>query len=175
MIGKKVQLRSPEPEDVDIIYQLENNPDLWHLGDSYYPFSKFDIEHYVISTPKDIFKLNQLRLMIEKLSDRKVVGTIDLFNFQPVNRRAAIGLVVEAGERGNGYATDALQIVISYCFIQLNLHQVYAGIPENNKPSIRLFEACGFEHTGTQNDWVLTNGKWLDLFFYQLINPNATN
>jgi diamine N-acetyltransferase len=174
MIGKKVRLRSPEPEDVDFIYHLENNPEIWHLGDNYFPFSKFDIENYVISTPKDIYKLNQLRLIIEKLSDEKTIGTIDLFNFQPVSRRVAIGIIIEAGERGKGYAADALQIVTGYCFAKLNLHQVYAGILENNRPSIRLFENCGFRHSGTQSDWVLTDGQWLDLLFYQLFNPNAT-
>jgi diamine N-acetyltransferase len=174
MIGKKVKLLSPEPEDIDFIYHLENNPEIWHLGDNYFPFSKFDIENYVISTPKDIYKLNQLRLIIKKLSDDTAIGTIDLFNFQPVSRRVAAGIIIAAGERGRGYAADALQVVIDYCFAKLNLHQIYAGILENNLPSIKLFESCGFRHTGTQCDWVLSDGEWFDLLFYQLFNPHTT-
>ncbi len=171
MIGKKVRLRSPEPLDVDYIYHLENNPEIWHLGDNYYPFSKFDIENYIMTIPKDIYKLNQLRLMIEKISDGKALGTIDLFNFQPISRRVTVGIIINERQRRKGFATEALDLIINYCFDQLNLHQINAGILENNLPSIRLFESKGFILTGQQKDWVRASGKWLDLFFYQCFNP----
>jgi len=171
MKGKKVWLRSPEPEDIDYIYHLENNPEIWHLGDNYFPLSKFDVENYVLSIPKDIYKHNQLRLMIEKQSERKTIGTVDLFNLQPYSRRVAIGIIIEETERGKGFASDALDVVINYCFEKLGLHQIYAGILDDNVASNRLFESKGFVFSGKHKDWVFYNGRWMDLLFCQLINP----
>jgi diamine N-acetyltransferase len=172
MKGNKVWLRSPEPEDIDYIYNLENNPEIWHLGDTCFPFSKFDIQNYILTCPKDIYKQNQLRLMIVKLSDNKTIGTVDLFDLQPYNRRVALGIIIEETERRKGFASDTLDITVSYCLDQLSLHQVYAGILESNISSTKLFERKGFVLSGRQKDWVLINNRWEDLLFYQLINPH---
>ena len=99
-------------------------------------------------------------------------GFIDLFDFNPQHQRAGIGILILNKLQNKGYATEALKVCIKYAFSQLNLHQIYANIPVDNKKSIQLFEKLNFKKIGTQKDWLQTNNSFKDVHFYQIINSN---
>ena len=69
--SKNIELRALEPSDVDLLYQWENNEELWHLSNTVAPFSRFVLEQYVMDSHQDIFTTKQLRLMIDKKEDGK--------------------------------------------------------------------------------------------------------
>lgn len=165
--GIKTKLRAIEPEDVDIIYQWENDLKIWHLSNTVTPFSRFAIEQYIFNS-SDIYSSKQLRLIIEV--DNETAGCIDLFDFDPTNRRAGIGIFINENFRKKGYAKDALNTLVDYCFKILNLHQLYCSILSDNTESLNLFKSKGFEITGTRKQWIFHNNKWLDELFIQLIN-----
>ena len=167
-----IVLRSPEPADVDFLYTLENDQRLWHLSNTNTPFSRFDLEQYVLHAEKDVFKNRQARFMIDKLTGntRQTVGAIDLFAVEAKHRRAGIGITVIEQERGKGQASTALDILIDYAFTLLNLHQLYCNIEADNQNSLRLFASKGFLKAGKKQAWILRNGKWVDEYFLQLIN-----
>ena len=169
--GEKVQLRALEPEDVDILYRWENNREAWHLSRTLTPFSRFDIEQYVLNAEKDIFADKQVRMMIDKKNGGETVGAVDLFEYDPLHRRAGIGIMILESQRGQGLAGEAIRLVKDYCFQTLMLHQVFANILAGNEKSIRLFEKAGFSLSGKKRDWVRHGNTWKDELFYQLINP----
>lgn len=173
--GKNIELRALEPDDIDLLYKWENDEELWYLSNTITPFSRFDIEQYVLSAGNDIFSSKQLRLMIAKIAgeERATIGTIDLFDFDPVNKRAGIGIMIEKNERNRGYASEALGLLIDYCFKILNLHQVYCNIASDNAASLELFSKFNFRETGKKKDWILTNGNWIDEHILQLINEGS--
>lgn len=167
--GKSVFLRALEPEDLEFLFSVENNEDFWEISATSTPFSRFILKQYLENSHKDIYEVKQLRLVICK-TDKRAVGFIDLFDFEPKNQRAAIGIIIASEqERGKGFAAEALEILKKYCFSQLGLHQVYANIGAENKASQRLFENAGFENTGRKKDWNFANGDFQDELFYQLI------
>ncbi|MBN2173773.1 MAG: GNAT family N-acetyltransferase [Bacteroidales bacterium] len=170
--GKNVVLRALEPTDVDLLYQWENDQKLWHLSNTLAPFSRFILEQYVLNSEQDIFTAKQLRLMIDKISDQKStpIGTIDLFEFDPHNRRAGIGIFIVRNHREHGFASEALQLVIDYCFQTLQLHQVYCNISEDNEISLKLFQKQRFKIIGKKKDWLLLKNRWMDEYILQLIN-----
>jgi diamine N-acetyltransferase len=167
--GTRIILRSLEPQDIDRLYQWENDQAIWHLSHTVAPFSRFDIEQYVLNTGKDIFADRQLRLMIDKKSDSTTIGVIDIFDFDPLHQRAGLGILIAEPDRENGYASEALQLVIEYCFSKLMLHQLFANITPDNLKSIRLFEKNGFELVGRKKDWLRIDNKWKDELLYQLL------
>ncbi|MFH1118514.1 MAG: GNAT family N-acetyltransferase [Bacteroidota bacterium] len=170
MKGKTVSLRVPEPSDIDVIYGWENDPAVWHVSNTTTPYSRYDIEQFVLNTHHDIFAARQLRLMItDNRQPGEPVGAIDLFDFDPIQRRAGIGILVASHERGKGYATEALDLLCNYCFNTLNLHQLYCHISTDNKASIHIFTKAGFEITGTCKDWTWSGKQWNDACFMQLI------
>jgi len=167
LIGETTLLRAIEPEDIEVIYQWENNLKIWHLSNIITPFSRFAIEQYIFNS-EDIFTSKQLRLIIE--ANNEVVGCIDLFDFDPKNKRAGIGIFINEIFRNNGYAKDALNTLINYCFELLDLHQLYCTILSDNTDSIKLFTSRGFEITGSRKEWIFHNKYWKDELFLQLIN-----
>ncbi len=167
-----IQLRIPEPDDVGFILNMENNSSLWHVSNTHNPFSRFDIEQYVMLSDKDVYSAKQLRFMIDTIDNAKVetIGIVDIFDFDAHNKRTGIGISIIEEEQNKGYASISLDILIDYLFNHLYIHQVYCNIEEDNLNSIALFEKKGFVKAGVKIDWNYRNNIWVNEFFYQLIN-----
>lgn len=172
--GKNLQLRALEPKDLDLLYKWENNPEVWPVSGTLTPFSRFVIEQYLTISHQDIYTSKELRLMID-LGNRdeskiKSIGCIDLFDFDAKNKRAGIGILIgDDSERRKGYAAEAVEIVIDYCFSTLDLHQVYCSVIADNQDSLALFRKLNFETTGTRKDWNYNKGQFVDEYLLQYI------
>jgi diamine N-acetyltransferase len=166
-------LRAPEPQDVDFLYEFENNQELWHLSNTLTPFSRFDLEQFIMLSDKDIFATKQARFIIEKddASQKIPIGAVDLFDFEPQHKRAGVGIMLIEGERNKGIAGKTLDLVIDYAFEVLGLHQLYCNVETDNEASIHLFKKKGFDVIGIKRDWNLRKGIWKDEYLMQLINP----
>jgi len=165
-----VTLRAIEPEDIELLYTWENDPETWDVSHTLVPYSKYILALYIKNSDKDIYESKQLRLMIEN-SDGKTVGAIDLFDFDPHHSRAGIGILIHNhSNRSKGYASATLELLISYCFNKLNIHQLYANIESNNKISLSLFNKCKFTICGTKREWLRSSEGWKDELMLQRIN-----
>ncbi len=172
MIGENLALRALEPTDIDILYKWENDTEIWHLSNTLTPFSRFVLEQYLMNAHEDIYTSKQLRLMIDLIkteSECKTIGSIDLFNFSPHHKRAGIGILITKQERGKGYASEALELIIKYSFETLNLHQLYCNISEDNEKSMKLFQKHAFKIIGNKKQWLRIKNKWMDEYILQLI------
>jgi diamine N-acetyltransferase len=168
---EKIKLRSLEPEDLELLYKWENDDSYWVISNTVAPFSKYILKRYLENSHKNIFETGQLRLMIELVSEKKTIGTIDLFDFDSFHQRAGIGiLIADDAERRKGYASMALKCLIDYCFTTLQLHQLYCNILANNCESMDLFKKQGFVQSGIKKEWVKTSEGYLDEYMFQLIN-----
>ncbi|WP_026708601.1 GNAT family N-acetyltransferase [Flavobacterium frigidarium] len=169
--GDTIYLRALEPNDLEFIYAIENDESIWNVSNTQTPYSRFLVKQYLENAHQDIYEAKQLRLAICQDQDFPALGLIDLFEFDPRNNKAGIGIVVyEKSSRGKNIGSEALGLLIKYSFYHLNLHQLYANIDSNNVASIALFTKFGFECIGTKKDWILTNGTYSDEKMYQLIN-----
>ena len=167
MEGAKVRLRPIEPEDLDLLYQWENDTSVWKISNTSTPFSKNTLKQYIDSI-QDIYSDKQLRLVIEEKKHCLPIGFIDLFDFDPNNRKVGVGiLIADKDFEGKGYASDSLKILQNYAFNTLNLHQVYCNILEDNEKSIALFKHHNFTLAGTKKDWVMENGQWKNELVFQ--------
>ncbi len=170
-----VRLRALEPEDVDILYKWENDTNIWKVSNTVAPFPRNILRQFIDSQKYDVFETRQLRLIIEEKEQGRPVGCIDLFDIDPYNRRAGIGvLIYDKKDKCQGYASSALQIVIRYGFMILNLNQLYCNILFDNTASINLFRSKGFLTVGVKREWVRTTSGWLDEYFMQLLNPKKS-
>jgi diamine N-acetyltransferase len=168
--GELVFLRALEPEDLDLLFEVENNEEFWEVSATSVPFSRYVLKQYLENSHRDIYDVKQLRLVICD-NTSKAVGFIDIFDFDPKNRRAALGiLIINRKNRKKGYGTQALELVCKYCFTHLGLHQVYVNVGSDNTSSRLLFEKAGFSLTARKKDWNLVEGEYKDEITYQLIN-----
>ncbi|TXD46489.1 GNAT family N-acetyltransferase [Polaribacter sp. IC073] len=167
--GPNINLRALEPEDLDFLYNIENNESFWEISHTQTPFSKFILRQYLENAHLDIFEAKQLRLLIEDKSTKRQLGMIDVFDFNPQHKRAGIGILIHPDFQQNGYASEALSVLINYAFSHLNLHQLYANITSDNAKSISLFTKHKFEKVGVKKEWILSEGKFKDEILFQLI------
>lgn len=93
--NKTVCLRAPEPEDLELLYSWENNPEWWEIGNTLAPYSRYLLKEYIAESHRGIFDLKQLRLMIDLCSTGATVGMLDLYDFDPHHRRAGVGILVD--------------------------------------------------------------------------------
>jgi diamine N-acetyltransferase len=168
--GQLVFLRAIEPNDLELLYRWENNPAVWHLSNTLAPFSKHILKEYIENAKHDIYVTKQLRLIINT-TKYGPIGCIDLFDFDPTNQRAGIGiLIADEQHRGKGYASEALELLCNYCFSILHLHQLYCNINADNTASINLFTKLGFIQNGIKREWNRNKGGYIDELFFQLIS-----
>lgn len=172
--NNKVSLRALEPSDVEVLYKWENNTNYWLVSSTITPFSKDILKKYIDNSDQDIYAVKQLRLMIDAKDIKKTIGAIDLFDFDPNNRRAGVGILISEEFSDQSYGKEALKVLIKYAFDVLNLHQLYCNIALINKASIKLFESAGFVKTGLKKEWLRTPDKWVDEAFFQIFNTTNT-
>jgi diamine N-acetyltransferase len=145
LIGSHIFLRSVHSSDADFILALENNPANWEISGTTKPFTKEEIIAFV-SEEQDIHQNNQFRFIICLNSTQQPIGTIDLFEYYKQLNRIGVGIIIaEECDRKKGYASEALQLIINYCFSELKIVHLFCNIFKDNKNSIRLFEKYGFQ------------------------------
>jgi diamine N-acetyltransferase len=167
--GKKNSLRALEPEDLEFLYQIENDESFWEISHTQKPFSRYMLKQYLESAHLDIYETKQLRFIIEETATKKQVGMIDLFDYNPQHKRAGVGILIHPDFQKKGFASEALSLLINYSFSHLQLHQLYANITSDNMQSISLFKKHNFFKVGLKKDWILSKGKFKDEVLFQLI------
>lgn len=165
-----IYLRALEPEDLDFIYQIENDLSLWEVSNTQTPYSRFLIHQYLENAHLDIYEAKQLRLVICSQTTDETLGLIDLFDFDPKNGRAGVGIIIQnSANRAQGIGSHALELVINYSREYLHLNQLYANIAADNQPSIHLFEKYQFAKIGVKKAWTRVGQEYKDEIMYQLI------
>lgn len=168
--GDTCYLRALEPDDLDFLYTLENDEKVWEVSETVTPYSKFVLKEYLANSHRDIYEVKQLRLAICDYQ-HKLLGFIDLFDFNPKNKRAGVGIVIlDKENRNKGVGRESLTLLIKYAFEVLDLHQLFANINETNEASIHLFSNLGFEKIGLKKDWVSRGGTYYNELMFQKIN-----
>lgn len=97
------------------------------------------------------------------------VGCVELYNYDPVNRRAAVGIVISNEYRHQGYGKSMIAALTTFCQENTSLHQIYADIAATNNPSIHIFQSAGYQHCATLKDWVVRGDHYIDTYRFQLI------
>lgn len=169
--GTICRLRALEPDDLDEMYRWENDMQIWRVSGTTAPFSRHTLIRLIDEQRFDIYATRQQRLVIETAGSGQPqrAGAVDLFEFDPQNLRAGVGIVVAPERRRRGYGKDALAALEHYCRATLHLHQLWCEVGADNTASLRLFATAGYEECGRRRDWVLTPDGWCDAILMQRI------
>lgn len=158
-----VILRAVEPEDLDIMYVIENDRDIWKVGDTNMPYSRFALHEYIANSTGDIYTDKQLRLIITN-QDQVFIGIIDLFNFNPQHLRAEVGIVVRPQYRVQGYGKAAMLRLMNYAHAVLHIHQLFAMVSVDNAWCKRLLESVGFVRDAELKDWLFDGDEYHNVY-----------
>ena len=175
--GRICRLRALEPEDLEAMYGWENDTTAWQVSGSVAPFSRHVLSRLIDEQAFDIYATRQLRLVIESREVAgavagvcaEVVGAVDLFEFDPQNRRAGVGIIISPEYRRRGLALDALLTLETYVREVLHMHQLWCSVGANNQASLALFSRAGYTECGCRKEWILTSSGALDEILMQKI------
>jgi len=105
-------------------------------------YSKSDLQSYLES------RINnpEIKFWGIFLESGKFIGTIKLEPIDWENQTAWLGLMIgDSSERGKGFGSQALNLVLDYAENTLHLKVIFLGVHENNTPAIRIYKKSGFE------------------------------
>lgn len=161
-----VRLRAIEPEDLDFLYRIENDQQLWGVGITNVPYSRYLLHDYIANSTGDIYADRQVRLIIEN-SDGEGVGIVDLTDFDPRHLRAELGIVLQKQYRGKGFAEATVDSIKKYARGVIHLHQLYAYVDIENEAALRMFRKCGFEQGVILEEWLFDGEKYRNAVLIQ--------
>lgn len=171
--NEQIKLRALEPEDLDFLYQIENDPELWDVSSFNVPYSKYVLKQYISDTQYDVYSDRQLRLIIQHKESDKPIGTVDITDFSMQHSRGEVGIAILKEYRNKNIGNEALSLLCDYAFRFLHLHQLYAHVATTNLSSLALFHSCDFNDCGVIRDWLHIEDRWTDTLLLQRINPHC--
>ncbi len=164
----KINLRAIEPEDLDLLYRIENDRKLWNVGLSNVPYSRYTLHDYIANASDDIYVDRQVRMIVENESG-ETIGIVDVVNFDPKNCRAEVGLIILDAFRRQGYGCSVLEHIADYALNVLHLHQLFAFIDVQNEASLNLFRKMGYNESDIINDWLYDGKEYHNVALMQLL------
>jgi RimJ/RimL family protein N-acetyltransferase len=109
---------------------------------------------------------------IRPLQDDRLVGYCQLVNVQWVHRSAElrIRLGTEA-DRGRGFGTDAVRLLVEFAFRDLNLRRVFVHVFADNTRAARVYEKVGFVREGVLREAVYIDARYVDIVVMGILRP----
>lgn len=162
-------LRAVEPTDLDRLTAWENDTSLWEYGCTVAPLSRKLMWDYIEHYQPDIYAARQLRLVAADEASGVAVGLFDLYDFDPHNRRAGVGVLVDPEWQGRGYCRRMLALGADYAGRFIGMRQIWAVVPADNVRSLAAFRSSGFTDCGRLCSWLRRGGEYADAIMMQYL------
>lgn len=159
--GKFVTLRAIEEEDLELMREMLNDPEIENLVIGWsFPVSKYQQKQWY---ENNINNSNNLRFIIETENDG-AIGLATLTDIDWKNRRAYHGIkLANRTSRSKGVGTDVVMAIMRYAFNELQLNRLDGNWFENNIASANLYTKCGWKVEGKLRNCIYKNGEYRDL------------
>ena len=168
--GKRVRLRAVEREDVTKFHEWVNDPEVTRGLALYLPMSFADEENWFNSLTKRDQKEKPLAIEIRKGKNWKLIGNCGVFDFDPVNSSAELGIMIgEKSEWNKGYGSEVMSLLMKHCFETLNLNRVFLKVYTENIRAVRSYEKAGFVLEGRLREAVYKFGKYDDILIMSVL------
>lgn len=164
-----MKLRPIEPEDLALLYTIENDPQLWDTTAASGPYSRFALKQY-IATAETAPHGSEARFVIEVDDEAagkcRAIGLADLTAYSPLHARAEVGLALLSEERSQGYGPQALQLLEQYAVERLRVHLLYAQVAGTNTVARQTFLRMGYQQQAVLPQWHFAAGEYHDLHVF---------
>lgn len=162
--GDRVDLRPIEEDDLEFLQRHVTDPRVWRAIGRSKPLNRVQEREFFEDV---VCSEESVQLLI--VAESTPVGTIGLQPIDWPSSRAELGYWIAPDHRRNGYASDAVERVVTYAFDQLGLHRIAARVFAFNEPSRRLLESVGFTQEGVHRDVEFIDGEHQDAYWYGLL------
>ncbi|WP_027953687.1 GNAT family N-acetyltransferase [Halobacillus kuroshimensis] len=169
--GERIRLRKVEGKDAAIYHQWRNDTEVMKTTQPHLDVHTYESTEQFIKmiTTSDTSK----SYMIEEIETSEIVGITSMIGMDYKNRHAEV--ILDIGEKekwGKGYGREALERLLDYSFLELNLHKVSLKVYAFNERAVRLYEHTGFTTEGRLKEELFRNGSWHDLLVMALFQTD---
>jgi len=161
--GKQVNLRLSEKEDLPLLTEWINKPEV---------FGEYNPLHQIsrTETEKTFDNPHEERIFIVEKKDGTKVGFVSHFNVLHIaGKQLEIGYSLLPSERGKGYCTEAVKIMTDYLFLSKDIERIQAQTDPRNAASNRVLEKVGFKKEGMLRKAFFMRGQWVDAYVYSIL------
>ena len=159
--GSRVYLAPVRTGDLPQLWKWINERDQVLFNASYRPVAETQHRAWFDGLAK---RSDMVLFGIQLLKTKKLIGTCQLHSISTVHRNAELQIRIgDVRERGRGYGTDAVQLLLKFGFDDLNLHRIFLHVFADNKAALRTYEKCGFKREGTLRDAAHIDGRYVDV------------
>lgn len=167
--GDTVYLRMMTEEDTDLIVSWRNKD---FVRENFIYQKPFTAEGHQNWIRTQIEPGHVVQFMICKKADDTAVGSVYFRDIDREHRKAEYGIFIgEEAALGQGIGTQAAKLAIQYAFTEMKLHRIMLRVLADNPRAKRSYEKAGFVQEGRFCDDVYLNGKFQDVIFMGIINP----
>ncbi len=163
--GDRLTLRLAESDDYDLLVRQYNDPSVRRqFGDLRVPFTREALIAFLEKGEETIHHF-------VPYDDGTPVGHVSIRRLDLQARNGELGYTVFPEHEGNGYATEASEILLGHAFDGLGLHKVWARVTEGNDGSMKVLEKLGFEREGILREQFYGFGTYVDEYRFGLLRP----
>ncbi len=161
--GDLVTLCSLELDDLDYLMNYWNNIELRRDLGPVIPHSRKEREQWIKNTWDEKSSGKAYVFAIKHIKTNEFLGTCSLKNVRPINRSAEVNIAIyDQNNRGKGYGTDAMKVLLEVGFNYLNLHRIGLNVFETNSQAIAVYEKVGFKKVGLRRDTDFVEGCYVN-------------
>ena len=158
--GNLVNLRVIEKEDLPLVAEWSNNPEFGGEFEGLEQASRAELE-------KEYDKLTpEKKWFIVEKKDGSKIGFIGHFT---IGKLWSIGYILVPIERGKGYCTEAVKIMVDYLFLSKDIVRIQALINPRNIASQKVVEKNEFKKEGVSRKSYFARGEWRDMIIYSIL------
>ncbi|KQL58418.1 MULTISPECIES: GNAT family N-acetyltransferase [Bacillaceae] len=168
----RLRLRKMQSTDISLYHRWRNDHEVMastNLSLDVYTYEETQsfVESVMLSSPQS------KSYIIEELEQHTPVGVTSLVGIDYKNRNAEC--ILDIGEKskwGKGYGTEAMSLLLTYAFLELNLHRLSLRVFSTNEKAIHLYKKIGFVQEGRVKEAVFRNGEWIDIIYMGLLQTH---
>ena len=167
--GKLVRLREYRKEDIELRLNYVNDPEVLRFLESGIPYPLTLNEECKWFEAISAFK-DSYRFAIEAIDCSQYIGDCGINSIDWKNSVAsAVIFIGNNAYRGKGYGTEAMQLLLSFAFNQININKVRLNVYSFNERAIKSYEKCGFRREGVLRQEIFRDGKYHDIIVMGLL------
>ena len=167
--GEHLRLTALAKEDLTTIERWQHNNTFLRFFDALpaYPKSETALGQWLEERQKE---KDAFLFAVRPLDQNTLLGYVELEGILWAHQVGWLSIAIgDPSHWGQGYGTEAMQLLLAFAFDELNLHRVQLTVFSYNLRAIALYEKLGFQREGTFREFMQRDGKRHDMHLYGLL------
>ena len=168
--GNRVTLGPIKREYIESFLKWFNDPEITQYLVIYRPMTRMAEEEWMENLKE---RENTIRFSITipyEDGSEILIGNCGIHNINWKNRVGEVGIVIgEKDYQNMGYGTEAIELLLEYCFNTVNLNRIELEVYDYNLRAIKSYRKIGFIEEGRKRQFMWNKGKYHDAIMMSIL------